>query len=79
MVTSGTYVILIADLRVTFKGSLPGPMFLYFIARYLGCRTRLRPKNLSVCVIFDRVECKMPNIFKCLKADVLGGRLGSEK
>ena len=25
------------------------------------------------------VECKMPNIFKCLEADVLGGRLGSEK
>ena len=25
------------------------------------------------------VECKMPNIFKCLKADVLGGRLVSEK
>ena len=53
MVTSGTYVILIADLRVTFKGSLPGPMFLYFIARYLGCRTRLRPTNSSVGVIFD--------------------------
>ena len=25
------------------------------------------------------VEDKMPNIFKCLEADVLGGRLGSKK
>ena len=36
----------------------------------------------NVILISDRfhgVVCKMPNIFKCLEADVLGGRLGSEK
>ena len=36
-----------------FKGSLPIDMFLYLIERYLGSRTRLRPKNSSVGVIFD--------------------------
>ena len=36
-----------------FKGSLPGLKFEYFIERYLGSRTRLRPKNSSVGVIFD--------------------------
>ena len=38
--------------------------------------------RISVCRIFktlSRVEDKMPNIFKCLEADVLGGRLGSKK
>ena len=36
-----------------FKGSLPGLKFEYFIERYLGSETRLRPKNSSVGVIFD--------------------------
>ena len=36
-----------------FKGSLPIYILLYLIERYLGSRTRLRPKNSSVGVIFD--------------------------
>ena len=36
-----------------FKGSLPGLMLLYYIERYIGSRTRLRPKKSPVGVIFD--------------------------
>ena len=39
--------------KMIFKGSLPGLKFEYFIERYLGSETRLRPKNSFVGVIFD--------------------------
>ena len=36
------------------KGSKTSLKFQYFIERYLGSRTRLRPENSSVGVIFCR-------------------------
>ena len=38
-----------------FKGSSPIDKLKYFIERYLGSRTRLRPNNSSVDVIFNKM------------------------
>ena len=35
--------------------------------------------NTNKCKPIYGVEDKIPNIFECLEADMLGGRLGSKK
>ena len=52
-----------------FKGSLPGLMLYYFIERYLGSRTRLRPKNSSVRALFgaEQNDYKIFSIFEIFK------------
>ena len=52
-----------------------------FMAHAVTCQGKsfYAPAFLAVGNKFVGVEDKMPNIFECLEADVLGGRLGSKK